>query len=392
MQQQRVAVVDIERPDRPQREVEHDRQIVPQPGETIAHTGRGALAAGRRANGLGDGPAALQDDDDDKEMHDQHHQTQQRRIAGAMQAEQQRHVRKGDARHGDGDDAPRPDLDIHRGLGADTEQTERPRQSPHDADQPARQRVGIHHREDHEAGDGEIADPGPQQHRGDADEDQYRKQLERETSQHERQPHQRLPGARQAEVPSMPFARRGDIRGRGGRIGQRQRLRRRRCSLRNARFQQRHRPLDQAENQPFAGQGATEHQRQFPGDIEQLIIGRWIVGGPHDPVIERRKVRQRPRDIGDLVRDIADLLGNRQQKLGAEAVRCERNRVVRFGRGRRGLGLLCCLGLRRGLALRRGFGDGAQGIDHPRALGVVLQRIEGAVGLFGRQRIAAVGG
>ncbi len=177
LQQQRVAVVDIERPHRPQREVECDRQIMPQPGETIARTGSGTLAAGRRTNGMSNGPAALQDDDDDKEMHDQHHQAQQRRVAGAMQAEQQRHVRKSDARHGDGDDAPRPDLDIDRGLGADTEQTERPRQGPHHADQPARQRVGIHHREDHEAGGGEIADPGPQQHRGDADEDHYRKQL-----------------------------------------------------------------------------------------------------------------------------------------------------------------------------------------------------------------------
>ncbi len=179
---------------------------------------------------------------------------------------------------------------------------------------------------------------------------------------------------------SSGFARRGDIRGRGGRIGHRQRLRRRTCHLGNARFQQRHRPLDQAEDQPFGGQGAAEHQHQFPGDIEQLVIGRGIVGGLHDPVIERRKMRQRPRHIGDLVRDIADLLGHRQQELGAKAVRRERNRVVRFGRWRYGLGL------------RRGLGDGAQGIDHLRALGVVLQRIEGAVGLFGRQRIAAVGG
>ena len=56
-----------------------------------------ALAAGRRANGLGDLAATLQDDDDDKEMHDQHHQMQHRRVAGAIQAQQQRHIRKGNA-------------------------------------------------------------------------------------------------------------------------------------------------------------------------------------------------------------------------------------------------------------------------------------------------------
>ena len=100
-----------------------------------------------------------------------------------------------------------------------------------------------------------------------------------------------------------------------------------------ARFQQRHRPLDDAEDQPFGSEGAAEHQRQFPGDIEQLIIGGRIVGRSHDPVIERRKVRQRPRHIGDLVRDLADLLGHRQQELCAKAVRRERNRGLRFGRG-----------------------------------------------------------
>ena len=50
------------------------------------------------------------------------------------------------------------------------------------------------------------------------------------------------------------------------------------------------------------------------------------------------------------------------------------------------------MSLRRGLAMRRGFGDGAQVIDHLCAPGVVLQRVEGAVDLFGCQRIAAVGG
>ena len=35
----------------------------------------------------------------------------------------------------------------------------------------------------------------------------------------------------------------------------------------------RHRPLDQAESQPFGGEGAEENQRQLPRDIEQLMIG-----------------------------------------------------------------------------------------------------------------------
>ena len=70
---------------------------MPEAGDAVAHPGRDAVAAGRRANGVGDLAAALQDDDDDKEMHDQHHQAQQRRVAGAMQAQQQRHIGEGDA-------------------------------------------------------------------------------------------------------------------------------------------------------------------------------------------------------------------------------------------------------------------------------------------------------
>jgi hypothetical protein len=81
--------------------------------------------------------------------------------------------------------------------------------------------------------------------------------------------------------------------------------------LRKARFQQRHRPLDDTQDQPFGSEGATEHQREFPRDIEQLIISGRIIGRSHDPVVERWKVRQGPRHIGDLVRDLADLLGHR---------------------------------------------------------------------------------
>ena len=61
-------------------------------------------------------------------------------------------------------------------------------------------------------------------------------------------------------------------------------------------------------------------------------------------------------------------LESEMMELGAKAVRVQRNRVVRFGCRRRGLGL------------RRDFRDGAQGIDHLRALGVVLQQFEIMVG------------
>ena len=255
-------------------------------------------------------------------------------IAGAMQAQQQRHIGKGDAGDADGDDAPRPDLDIGRGLGANAEQAERPGQRPHDTDQPARQRIGVDDREDHQPGGGEIADLGAQQHRGDADEDQHRQQFEHQTPQHERQPDQRLPGARQTETPLMPFRLRGDIGGGGRRIGHRQRLRRRRARFAATRASSNATGrLMTAEHQPFGGEGAAEHQRQFPGDIEQLVIGGGIVGGSHDPVIERRKMRQRPRHVGDLARDLADLLGHRQQELGAEAVRRRADRGLRSRRG-----------------------------------------------------------
>ena len=221
---------------------------------------------------------------------------------------------------------------------------------------------------------------GAEQHRGDTDEDEHRQQFERETAQHEGQPDQRLPGARQAETPLLPRGRRGDVGHGGWRIGHRQRLHRGTRRLRKARFQQRHRPLDEAEDQPLGGEGADEHQRQLPGDIEQLIIGGRIVGGPHEPVIERPEMRQRPRHIGDLARDLADLLGHRQQELRAEAVGGERDGGFRFGRGRCGLRLL------------RGIGDRTQRLDHLRALLVVLKRLERPLRLFGRQHVSLVGG
>ena len=187
--------------------------------------------------------------------------------------QQQRDIGESYPSDGDGDDAPRPYLDIGGGFGANAKQAERPGQRPHDADQRARQRIGIDDREDHKPGGCEIADPGAQQHRGDPDEDEHREQLKRETSEHEGQPDQRLPGARQAETPPMQRGRRGNVSRRRWRIGYRQRLHRGTRRLRKPRFQQRHRPLDEAEHQPLGSKSADEHQRQLPGDIEQLMIG-----------------------------------------------------------------------------------------------------------------------
>ena len=148
-----------------------------------------------------------------------------------------------------------------------------------------------------------------------------------------------------------------------------------RC-LRKACLEQRHRLLDKTEDQPLGGEGATEHQRQFPGYIEQLIVSRRIVGGSHDPIIKRWKVRHGPRHIGDVMGDLAELLGHRQQQLGAEAVGSQRGRM-RCGRCWRGLRL-------------RGIGDSAQRIDDLGALLVVRKRIERPLCLIGRQHIGAV--
>jgi hypothetical protein len=90
-------VADVERPDRPQSEIERDREVLPNARKAIAHPCGGALAAGRRADRVGNLAAALQDDDDDEEMHHQHHDAEQRQIAGAMQAQQKCYIGKGDA-------------------------------------------------------------------------------------------------------------------------------------------------------------------------------------------------------------------------------------------------------------------------------------------------------
>ncbi len=162
---------------------------------------------------------------------------------------------------------------------------------------------------------------GTQQHHRHTDEDEHGKEFERETSHDERQPHQRLPDTRQTETPLLLFGFRDNIRHGGWGIGDGQRQRRRTRHIRKTRFQPCDRPPNDAEGQGFGSERASEHQRQFPRDIEQLVIGERIVRRPHDPVIERRKMRQRARQIGDLTGDIADLLRHRQQKLRAEAVR-----------------------------------------------------------------------
>ena len=171
----------------------------------------------------------------------------------------------------------------------------------------------------------------------------------------------------------------GDVSHGGWGIDCRQRLHRNNRRARQARFQQRYRPLEKAEYQPLGGEGATEHQRQFPRDIEQLTIGGRIVGGFHEPVIECLIMRQRPGHVRDLAGDLADLLGYRKQNLRAQAVLREWYRGLRFGCG-------SC-----GLRLRRGFGDRAQRIDHLRALLVVLERLQRPLRLIGRQHIGVTG-
>ena len=84
------------------------------------------------------------------------------------------------------------------------------------------------------------------------------------------------------------------------------------------------------------------------------------MGGAQEPPVERPIVRQRARYVGDLARDLADLLGHRKQELRAKTVRRERYRGFRLG----------CRGLRRGV------GDRAQRLDDLRALLVVGKRIE----------------
>ena len=210
---------------------------MPEPGRAIAQPCGKAGAARRRADEIRDGFAALQDDDDDEEVHDQHHQPQHGQITAAVQAEQKRHVGKGDARHADSENAPRPNLDIGRGFSAHAEQTEWSGQRAHHADQPARERVGVDHGKDDEPRGDEIAELGAEQRRGDAEEDEDGQQLQHQAAQHEGQPHQRLPGPRERQPPLMPSRLDHDIGGRRGWIGARQCLRRRPRRLRHARFQ-----------------------------------------------------------------------------------------------------------------------------------------------------------
>ncbi|MFK4518253.1 hypothetical protein ABIF20_005618 [Bradyrhizobium japonicum] len=91
-------------------------------------------------------------------------------------------------------------------------------------------------------------------------------------------------------------------------------------------------------------------------------------------------MRQRPRHVGDLARDLADLFRHREQELGAKAVGRERDRRFLLGRG--GYGLLLTGRIR----------DHAQRIDHLRALFVVLERLQRTLGFLRRQCGSPVGG
>ncbi|MEY9504443.1 hypothetical protein ABIE87_004001 [Bradyrhizobium diazoefficiens] len=107
--------------------------------------------------------------------------------------------------------------------------------------------------------------------------------------------------------------------------------------LRHATFQEHDRTADQTKDHPLGGEGAAEHQRELPGDLDQEVVGRGIVRGSHDPVIEGREVRERPRHAGDLARDLADLLRYGEQELRTEAIGRKRDRRFLLGRGRRRL-------------------------------------------------------
>ncbi|WP_453969395.1 hypothetical protein [Bradyrhizobium japonicum] len=144
-------------------------------------------------------------------MYDQQHHAQQRRIAGTMQAEQQRHIGERDAGDADGHDAPRPDLDIGRGFCPNRNDAKRPRQRADDADEPARERIGIDDGEDHEADGCGIADLRAEQCGCDADENEHREQLEQETPEHEGQPQQQLPDTCETVAALVQLGRGRDI-------------------------------------------------------------------------------------------------------------------------------------------------------------------------------------
>ena len=132
--------------------------------------------------------------------------------------------------------------------------------------------------------------------------------------------------AREAEMAPLARDLGRDVGCSGGRIDNSRHRHGHLRRLRHSRLKERDRPLDDAEDHPLGSQRATEHQRELPGDVEQLIVGIGIVGRAHDPVIKGGEMSQRPRDIGDLMRDVADLFGHRQQELRAEAVRLELDR------------------------------------------------------------------
>ncbi len=76
LQQQGIAVADVERPDGPHREHEGDGEVMPESGQPIAHGCDHAAGTVRRTDRTGDLPAALQDDDDHEQVNRQHHQAQ----------------------------------------------------------------------------------------------------------------------------------------------------------------------------------------------------------------------------------------------------------------------------------------------------------------------------
>ncbi len=210
----------------------------------------------------------------------------------------------------------------------DHDQAERARRGngSHQADQATADDIGVDDGENGEPRGRHAVDAGAENQGCDGGEGHDWQQCEHQSSGHKRQPNHGLPGASQCDAAPAQWNRARHA-GPGDRLT---------CDfgvdgvsdMRNAMgdtgFQPRERTPDGACYQPFGDQGASQHQRELPGDVEEDVIGVGVGCGLLQPVPEQRKARNGLRGIGDLVGDVAELLGNREQKLCAEAVRCQR--------------------------------------------------------------------
>ena len=154
------------------------------------------------------------------------------------------------------------------------------------------------------------------------------------------------------------------------------------------RRRQRLQPQNRAAHGPpqrvFHCRGAGQRQRGAPGDIRQKVAGNGIGGHHHRPAIEQRQALHRVQRIQCLIAKLVDELRGRDEHLGAETVRRERDRNafhLGFRRGRFG-----GFGLRGGRARLGGLGldDRAQGRGESGALGRIVQHVQRRAGLVRR--------